>query len=112
MKNKPATSNDNDSRIEQLQEQISELRVRTARIESRLSSETSPPTQPGQRHTQRTPRVGDIVTFRPTKITTGGTGRITRIVRNFVIIERPNGEIVQRAPRNVAVVTETSHHGK
>ena len=59
MKNKPSTSNNNDTRIDQLQEQISELRVRTARIESRLSSEASLPTQPGQRRTQRTPRIGD-----------------------------------------------------
>ena len=111
MKNKPATDNNNDTSIDRLQEQISELRVRTARIERHLSSETSLPTQPGQRRTQRTPRVGDIVTFRPTRITAGGTGRITRIVRNFVLIERPNGEIVQRAPRNVTVVTPDSYHG-
>ena len=111
MKNKPPTDNDNDTRIDQLQEQISELRVRTARIESRLPAETSPPTQPDQRRRQRAPCIGDIVTFRPTKVTAGGTGRITRIVRNFVLIERPNGEIVQRAPRNVTVVTRNPHHG-
>ena len=34
-----------------------------------------------------------------------------RMVRNFVLIERPNGEVVQRAPRNVTVVTQHSHHG-
>ena len=111
MKNKPLTDNDNDTRIDQLQEQISKLRVCTARIESRLPVETSPPTQPGQRRTQRTPRIGDIVTFRPTKITAGGTRRITQIVRNFVLIERLNGKVVQRAPRNVTVATRNSHHG-
>ena len=42
--------------------------------------------------------------FRPTKITPGGTRRITKIVRGFVLIQQDTGEKLQRAPHNVQLI--------
>ena len=98
MRTQPAAHNDNEDCIQDLQNQVNELSLRTERLEALLAA-TQTETTPNRRQ----PRVGDVVTFKPTKITAGGEGRVTRIVRNFVLIARPDGSIVQRAPHNVTI---------
>ena len=90
--------------LNDLQDQIDELRLRTERIETVLIEATSQPREPGRRESGNEPQVGDLVEYSPTKITAGGTGRVIRIVRNFVLIERPSGAVIQRAPRNVRIL--------
>ena len=75
-------NNDNDSETQRLQRQIDSLQLRTQCVEDLLATNRS--TRPVRLPIQRTPRTGDIVTFGPTKITPGGTGRITKVVNNFV----------------------------
>ena len=110
MRTDPRTKTAHD--IEDLQSQIDELRLRTENIETVLSETTSQPRAPGRRESQNEPRVGDLVEFRPTRITPGGTGQVTRIVRNFVLIRRANGTIVQRAPRNVRILRRAVQDGE
>ena len=106
MRNKTGQENDDDKReIEALQREIHALGIRTKRIESILEDQQTN----SQRDTlaalvEREPQVGDTVAFKPTKITAGGTGRIIKTVRNFVIIECRDNRKVQRAPRNVQII--------
>ena len=98
MRTQPTTVNDNEDCIQDLQNQVNELSLRTERLEALLASNRTEATP-----NQRQPRVGDVVIFKPTKITTGGEGRVTRIVKYFILIARPDGSIVQRAPHNVTI---------
>lgn len=101
--------NDNNNEIRRLQQQIDSLQLRTQHVESLLVANR--PTRPVQSPVQRAPRTGDFVTFGPTKITPGGIGRITKVVNNFVIIRRcNNGKTVQRAPRNVKIISTPGNH--
>ena len=104
------------SDLQDLQDQIDDLRLRTDRVEAVLvetgRTTTSQPRESGRRASGREPRAGDFVTFRATKITPGGTGHITRVVRNFVLIRRADGTVVQRAPRNVRVLRSATDDGE
>ena len=97
------------SDLRDLQRQIDDLRLRTQRVENTLADTgraqaTSQPRESGRRASGREPRAGDLVAFRATKITPAGTGRVTRVVRNFILIQRPDGTIIQRAPKNVRIL--------
>ena len=98
--------------IDDLQSQINELRLRTESIKTVLRETTSQPRAPGRHESQNEPRVGDLIEFRPTRITPGGTGQVTHIIRNFVLIRRANRTIVQRAPRNVRILRCVVQDGK
>ena len=100
-----AESDEETHHLQRLQQQITDLSIRTARLEELHAERAFPtPTRQATGDQQYEPAVGDYVQFRSTKITQGGTGRIVRIVRNFVIIRRRSGELVQRAPKNVTLV--------
>ena len=98
-----------DREIQELRNQVHNLTVRTTSLERTTLRHTDRDTEralPGTHRqatatTQYTPTVGDYVRFRPTKITPGGTGRITKIVRGFLLIQRDTGEKLQQAPHNV-----------
>ena len=104
-----------DREIQELREQVHRLAVRTTNLETTLRR-TDRDTERAHPETQRqatsqaqyTPTVGDYVRFQPTRITPGGTGRITKIVRGFVLIQRDTGEKLQRAPHNVRLVQRPS----
>ena len=102
--------------LQDLQDQINDLRLRADRVEAVLvetgRTTTSQPRDSGRRARGREPRAGDFVSFQATKITPGGTGHITRVVRNFVLIRRPDGTVVQRAPRNVRVLRPAPDDGE
>ena len=106
MRNDRSAERDEEThQLQLLQQQIDDLSIRTARLEGHYAERAIPTSsrQATGNH-QYNPAVGDYVQFRSTKVTQGGTGQITRIVRNFVIIRRSSGELVQRAPRNVTLV--------
>ena len=111
MRNKTGQENHDDkSQIEALQRQIHALGIRTQRIESILEDQQA--NSERDTPTEREPQVGDTVAFKATKITPGGTGRIIKTVRNFVIIECCDNRKVQRAPRNVQVISPTEPPSK
>ena len=96
-----------DQEIQELRDQVRNLAVRTTSLETTLrhTARDTERALPGTHRqatspAQYTPTVGDYVRFRPTKITPGGTGRITKIVRRFVLIQRDTGERLQQAPHN------------
>ena len=100
-----------DREIQELQEQVRTLAVRTTSLETTLqhTDRGNERTLPGTHRqatppAQYTPTMGDYVRFRPTKITPGGTGRITKIVCGFVLIERDTGERLQQVLHNVWLI--------
>ena len=107
MRNDRRADRDEDTdQLQLLQQQIDDLAIRTARLEGNYTERAVPiPSRRATGNRQYNPTVGDYVRFRSTKITRGGSGQIVRIVRNFVIIQHDSGELVQQAPRNVALVT-------
>ena len=95
------------SQLADLQRQITDLQIRTHRLE-RITREPGRPRTTGQHtSTHQGLVIGDRVRFTATRITAAGTGRITRFVRNFVLIERDDGTTIQRAPKNVSLVDPT-----
>ena len=109
MRNKEATSTEpKNLQRANLQRQIEDLQRRVSRLESITPAPDQLSTAGRLPENQRSFVIGDLVRFRPTKITEGGNGHIVRIVRNFVIIRRADGTTVQRSPRNVSLVTPAS----
>ena len=106
MRNKETTSTESKT-LQQanLQRQVEDLQRRVSRLESITPAPDQPNAAGRLPENQRNFVIGDLVRFRPTKITEGGNGHIVRIVRNFLIIRRADGTTVQRSPRNVSLVT-------
>lgn len=116
MRTEPEENQTEDPTLTQLQDELRDLAIRTRRLERQVHDiqhagerAVPPRTTPRVSHghiigSAETLQVGDRVRFRATKVTPGGTGRIIKIVPNFVILERltggPSGK-VQRAPHNV-----------
>lgn len=109
MRNDRSAEKDEEThQLQRLQQQIDDLSIRTARLEEHYTEHATPtPSRQATVNRRYNPIVGDYVHFKPTKITKGGTGRVVRIVRNFVIIQRSSGELVQRAPKNVTPVCKS-----
>ena len=106
MRNKETTSTESKNpQSADLQRQIEELQRRVSRLESITPAPDQPNTAGRFPENQRAFAIGDLVRFRSTKITKGGDGRIIRIVRNFVIIQRQDGTTVQRSPRNICLIS-------